>query len=218
MVFPEPFKHQPSAIASFNYTDIAEGTGITTYLLAQTSDENGHYQILTTKSIYSAESQAVNKGMEITATTSAASATKIIDKDFDLTAFNLPQRLRGTAVLNMAYQQASSVGGNTQGYVIARIVNATTGVTLVSTQTDTVQTTATKNYWLTIPLVIPLSTTQFKKGETLRLTVECWGLTPSGTIRQTIGCDPQGRDGDYILAANGLSTKSTLDVPFDLDL
>ena len=91
MAFEGPYP-QPAEqlIASYNYIDVAEGTGIINYYGIITS-EGGR---LTTNPLYSTVVQT--KGSKITGT----SWGKSIDKDFDLD-LNLPQNVKGTMLINV---------------------------------------------------------------------------------------------------------------------
>lgn len=219
MPVPKIYRKQGErAITSYAYTELADGTGFVIYNLAQTSTTAGNKQILTTKTIYSGASQTNETPMEITDAGASGTFTKRIDKDFDLTAFNSPRMIRGTAVLNLSFRQNSSAGTG-ESYIIAkaRKLAGATETEIASAQTITTLTnTSAKNYWHAIPIVIPL--TPFKKGEIFRLTIEVWPKVGTGTNRVTFGCDPMARDGSYITAANNLTTKSTFHLPFNIDI
>lgn len=207
MPLNKPFQHQPSSITSYDWTDI-DNTGVISFYLAQTKTSTGTEQILTKSLLYSEEKDE-------TGTTAAATATLIIDKDFDLTSFNTPTTLRGTAILNISALYYTDTG-NMNGYLIAKLRkwDGTTETEIASAQSVTSIPTAGIAGMIDtihcIPIVIPK--THFKKGETLRLTIEAWGLTSSGTCRITIGTDPQNRGGVYISGP-----KSILNTPFDTD-
>ncbi len=221
MPLNKPFQHQPSAIASYSFTDIADRTGVVSFNLAQTSTSAGNKQILTTQVIYSGASASNETPMEISDSNTGTTFTERIDKDFDLTSFNSPVTIRGTSTLNLSFRQsAGSFDG--QSYIIAKIrkvplVGAEIEIASAQTITTLNAPSAVKNYWHAIPIIIPL--TSFKKGEIFRLTIGVWSkVASSGTIICAFGTDPKARDGPNVNVANDLTTNSTFDLPFNIDL
>ena len=220
---PKVYRKTPErSLTSFNFTDIVDGTGFVNLFLAQVEDEDSRDAILTPIIIDSAESQNAEgaAAVEINGSTASVSFVKVTDKDFDLTAFNLPRTIRGTALLNMGFALTTSTGTG-QSFIVAKIRkwDGSTETELISGQTVTLLVAgADKFNNIGMTLVIPK--TQFKKGETLRLTIEVWAKSEGGGTTQAIfGADPAGTDGTFIKAANeGLSTKSTLNLPFNIDL
>lgn len=220
MAFSEPYKHQPSAIVSFNFTDVASGTGVVKFYGYSVYSTSETYQ-LGTAQIFSntIEHAAVSKIGGVT-------FTKGIDIDFDLTAFNSPSILRGTALVNFTYRLNTTdpVSADARAYPVVNISkwDGTTETILVSGQGETITLAAAQtNYKIAnVDLLIPK--TQFKKGETLRVTVEIWYRTKTGeNANITFGFDPQNRDGTLIIPSTddpASTTKMEAYIPFDIDI
>lgn len=195
-------------VASFDFTDIASGTGFQQYFLAQPKVDTTVSQILENNTIYSSVIEAI-------VSTASATFVKAGDLDFDLSAFNLTQTIRGTAVANIS-QLVSSSSGEGQMYLIIKVRkwDGSTETDLATAQTDTVTGTAgvgTGESITCVPLVI--AETTFNEGDILRVTVEIWAKC-AGTATCYVGCDPQNRDGTVITSALGLITKSNILIPY----
>ena len=184
-------KSGEGAIASYNYTDVADGTGVIVFyaIISQTSG-SVDYHLVTDSSLYS---DAVDIGGDV-------------DLDFDLTAFNLPRKVKGTAYVSIGLEAVGA--GNT--------IYATVQLRHVRGGTETNITSAIASHTLTneanmmfIPL--PITATHFKKDDILRLNVT---TTTSGTAG--FGVDPANRASATY--ANLDSRQLKVLVPFQLDL
>lgn len=200
MTLPQtlPIPSEPS-IASYNYTDIASGIGYVVYYGAK--GDNGEY-FLTTNKIYSEE---IATFTEDTATTQTP--TKWIDLDFDVT-FNLPRNIKGDVIANIpmgcSADQATSY--TEKFYVIVKVIHydGTTETEIGSgTSIETSLSLATggtafaaRTHLIKANIA---NIKHFKKGETLRLTVEGWFYNTAGTVNVTtiLGHDPMGRTLDF---------------------
>jgi len=214
-------------IATYNYTDIADGTGVQTLYGFVYSNSAGTSVYVLTSSItqeYSTEEAQIETDAVITGL--SAVYVKELDLDFDLKPFNLPRNLRGVAQVNCCMRQSSANGQTSNAYVVARVRkwDGTTETEIASGQSYTIATTSTivKKRILTIPITIPKGT-HFKKGEILRVTLECWGNNPTGggSCGLTLGHDFENRDGALILPSTDdprTMTKVIFKIPFDLDL
>lgn len=204
---------QPPAIANatYNYVDVADGTGVTIFYGAAVN--SGSYgitpsYILTPKVIYSAFRE----------TTGATTPDTI---DFDLTPFNSPRYALGTAeVTYCAYAGAST--HMTSAFEIYKW-DGTSAVSIspcISGATITGSSGATDNTHARINHVsLPLTPTQFVKGDVLRLRFTKKTIT--GTATTLIGIDPKNRDGNFIKPSTNPISGSLvlqLDMPFRLDL
>ena len=91
VAFPIPGE---SAIASYSYTDIAEGTGVVSFYGAETYDTTASTKyILTTNSIISNNPEIISPNGNY---------------DFDLTPFNMPKTIKGTAYFSVGMYEGSS--------------------------------------------------------------------------------------------------------------
>jgi len=206
---------QETAIASYDYTDIAAGTGNILFYGAATTITGSSTDYKLTESPFICDPVKTKEGV-----TQANTAKKEIDVDFDLTEFNLPRTIKGEAILSMALS-LEETAHNVKGYVIAKIRkwDGTTETDIVTAQSaeETSSGGTWEDFQVTIPLTIP--ETHFKKGETLRLTIEGWaygvGGAPAGNIE--IWHDATDTDGDG--EASGVSsTALKLFCPFEIDL
>lgn len=217
--FPIPSE---SSIASYNWTDIAEGTGIVKFYGFVVEDSTGISYKLSTNPFYSGggidavETEAIR--------TSEISFTKIIDLDFDLSPFNLPQTIKGTATINYMHFCDGTTGGGSIGgesYIIFKLKK--NDVEIASVQSDTFVIALAegdvgeiKCVQITVPL------TPFKKGDVLRITVEIWAKRVEANAPYIVfGHDPQNRDGTKIKPSSDDPTSMTkfeVFIPFKLDL
>lgn len=148
---PQTFQAQSNAIASYNYTDIAEGTGVSVFYLCSVSTSSGLDYVLTQNT------------MPGVATTGTASTSYI---DFDLTPFNAARTIKG-----VAYVAGEGVcGAGAQDFqVIAKIVHydgTTETVIGAETNSETIRSGELYN--------IPFSLTEkrFKRGDILRVKLK----------------------------------------------
>lgn len=210
------------AIASFDFEDIAEGTGVISFEAFKTTDSTGTDEHLAseTTDIYST---LIEEGGAPVITTSF---TKEFDVDYDLTQFNLPKDIQGTGVIRFSfYLERLGGGGTVDAYIIARIRkwDGTTETEVASVQTATTQVGAAANTTTNVLMNITIPRTHYKKGDTLRLTMEGW---MKGSVaddnRFFWGVDPQNRDGTYLRpsgdASGNETTRLIIKIPFAIDL
>ena len=225
MALNQPYLHPPSAIASYDYVDIAEGTGIVVFYGSVTKNNAATNYYLTTTKTYS--------GVIVpSATPAGTSYTKLIDADFDV-VFNTPKLVKGKAYLSVTQGAVCQSGTTGVGvYLVATLkhYDGTTETTLGSAQTSTafVSTPGSGATSKSISFVFDIaSTQQFKANDTLRLTLECWGkkaADASGNNQAGFGADPMDRNDDSVGATHFkviLDTDTTilqLNVPFRVDL
>lgn len=209
MALSQKYLHTPSAIASYNYTDLAQNTGVTLF-----------YALNDNSITFLSQNAMYSQAIEITSSTyNSDTYVKVLDADFDLTVFNAPAIVRGTARATLCFKNKAVVttGANTLAYITLRIMK---GATQVGTgDSSTLGTNA-----LGIKTIsIPLTQTSFKVGDALRLTVEGWGKRTAGadTGKIILGIDPMNRDGVEINPSTDdpeTTTQLKVWVPFHLDL
>ena len=207
--FPLPSE---SAVASYNYTDIAEGTGVTMFYLAATHGDN----ILTPNQIYS-EVIEHSTGAHILTT----DFVKNMDVDYDLSAFNSPRTVKGTAYINFTgHIWKSGTAVVTAKFTIkVRKWDGTTETEIGNA--TTAEITDAAGYKLTA-LAIPLTQTHFAIGDILRVTIEGYDkeAAPDSTNILIVGQDPMNRDGTYIIPStdNPVSiTQAKIWIPFKIE-
>jgi hypothetical protein len=211
-----PIRFRKSAepsIASYNWTDVSEGTGIVKYYLFHTQEETTDQYGLTTQTLYSNYPTTA-------ATANNTSFTKELDLDFDL-VFNKPQIVKGYGWANIFVQTSStSATGSADIYVIVKVVHydGSTETILDSVRGDTKEdrgvSGSTKRYhW---GLKFDLTSGQnYKKGDTLRITVEVWVKMVAGEdTLVSLTHDPINSGGDV----DNYPSSSTVLIPYNLDL
>jgi hypothetical protein len=203
-MLPQVYQSQSSAIASYNYSDLAENTGVKMFYLAVADDGVG---IITQNQVYSDYIEQAGAG-------SSATYEKILDNDYDLSAFNAPQMIRGTALFTYSYY------GTPESYVYTKILIRKWDGT---TETEIANGTSVERHHSPhielLKIAIPL--TVFKVGEQLRITVELYLKTAAGPDQAGYGTDPMNRDGTYVVPSTDVPTSTSTFkcwIPFNLDL
>ncbi len=194
-------------IVTYDWKDNANGTGIQTLYFAQYKDN-------TAVGYFLAENTTIYSYTEEFALDAYSGSNS--DINYDLTTFNTPRTIRGTAVLNIPWHSGSDGLGNTATlYFIVKIRkwNSTT-----STETEIVSaTTETKTIshagggsrdggYFCLTLDVP--ETLFAEGETLRVTLEAYPVN-GAQIHSFHGCDPANRQ-----AAGVADTRGSITIPF----
>ena len=193
-------KSGEGSIASYTFTDIAEGTGVVKFYGAVTNAPAAAY-MLAANPEYSSD---IELDLQDAGTTTL---------NFDLAPFNLPKILTGTAYFSCGLYCGSL---NDSVKVMVQLKKVSASTTDVSSEiTSETYTGVTPDFGMVL-LPLPLTKTHFKKGDILRLVVKFVKTGANATAY--MGYDPIGRDGAQITAARGLTSQLTINVPFDLDL
>lgn len=188
-----------NAIASYDYTDIAEGTGVIDFLGFTTVISGATLRHLGTKTVYSANIEPI-----------FATATTY---NFDLTTFNYPKIAKGTAYIGFSRYWAGTINHKLNIYFTIQKVSEGIATNIGSVQTA--EFTSDGNPSIAHYLLnASLTTTHFKRGDILRLTI--YAVHPSGTLY--IGTDPANRDGSLVTPAATYPTKLEVYIPFKIDL
>ena len=211
-----------NALASYDYYDIDEGVGYVVYYGAKGTDE----YLVVKNPIYS------NVIVSEVRINDLAAATKKLDIDFDIT-FNLPKIVKGKAFVTFSQGANVFTSGKIQYiYEIVRIRkwDGATETEIANNQGDTIQTPAGTGAWMTTPktktecIEVDVPQTHFKKGETLRITMELWAQNDGVADGWAgFGHDPKDRDEDstemtHPLIANAYTTIMEIHIPFKLAL
>lgn len=227
MVLNKKFQTQPTALASYNYTDIASGTGIVDFYAGKTVDLHR----LSNISFYS----------DVVMTTYASASqlsdwTTAWDLDFDV-EFIVPTTIGGktVCVVPLGIYQVSPHGfARLRNTVTVKHVTATGTETTLATNLGTgiplFAETATKYAYCLDSVDLNITQTQFKAGETLRLTMLGQAKQESPDAQSfvyLIAHDPKGRakmyDGDEtagreVYTFGTAPTTLIFQVPLKLDL
>lgn len=216
MVVKVKFRKSPPFLVSYNWIDIADGTGVIQFY-AFTSEDTS-----TIDHHLSAQVLTPSIG-NTTGNTTDADWTLQEDIDFDLTTFNITKTIEGTAVVNFPLLARGTGSGSfgSQVYVIVKIRkwDGTTETDLATAQTDMRATGTSASNRASINLQMPITKTVFNRGDTLRLTIEIWARRVGGSLSIAIwevGHDPLNRDqGDFVAA--DYPTPMILSIPFKIE-
>jgi len=162
-------------IQSYNYLDLAEGTGVVRYQLFATKDSAA------TEFIIIPDSQTadiITKDGSSTGTTASSTFVQVIDQDFDMSAYNFPRNVRGKVYLQFRHSLDGAGATSCEGYSIIKIMNGATE--LGSVQTSTIILTEAGPLAEDEMCMIELSEKHFKKGENLTVTIESWAKAIGG--------------------------------------
>ncbi len=207
-----------AAIASYDYTDIAEGTGVSLFYAFYAVD-TALIPRMSTTAHYS------QTGKEYTYGGKSGGMAVVYDETFESKAFNLPRSIKGTAIFRIPYTYAAAVSDQDLAGQVTITVYTYDG----STQTQVATITALKNkpgtgkdvHDNTIELIIPK--TLIKKGWTLRVRVQLSLANEGGDERSApwiIGHDPKDAEHSYVGNSTATITHSQMlfYIPFDLNL
>lgn len=158
-------------IQSYNYLDLAEGTGTVKYQLCNTTDSVAEDRNIIAHSLitdmFSDELESSGTGV------AELAFTKVMDIDFDMSVFNYPRSIRGRTYFQFEWGANRTAGGSAaEAYVIIKVKNGATLIASVQTETQSFDSDDYAGH--AVMLYVDISTTHFKKGEQLRITAEGW--------------------------------------------
>lgn len=211
---PQPFgTTTPEALANYNYQDIASATGITNFYGTAASNSIVASYSLVENAVYSYPPGTMNQVAD-----NSGVLTLTVDKDFDL-VFNRSIIIKGDAVISVPH---SIIGGSAtktsqiQCYVskwdgtTETVLCQGSGANLVSTTTALAERVS--------PIKVTIPQTKFKRGDTLRLTVQGWYANGGGGTAASFALfhDPKGQTIPEMSSA--ISTILTFPVPQRIDI
>ena len=204
MVLKKKFQSKESAIAAYDYTDIASGEGVVQFMGMKVATGAATYDYIMT----------TNAGAY--SSTYGWSALDGFNEDFDVT-FNKPQTIKGDLYLNVPLALYVT-GGTITALIDSTIIHydGTTETTIGAKTLSPNEIIDTADTWLNpvISLKFGIANTHFKIGDTLRVNLS--GSHSGGTA-------PQGRIG-YSPVGNQASTtfvttqRLNVFVPFRIDI
>lgn len=202
-LIPNTFPEPPQPIASFNFTDIADGSGNVLFLGLATEDTGGvGYHLVSTTT----PSTPIVTGRSSQGTTTI---------DFDSTVFNLPRTAKGTATFS-AYMGAT-VGEDVKLAVTIIHVDADDNETVIGTElTSATYTSQSGTEAEAVSLRFVLTEKRFKRGDKIRLRVKLTQVNAAGASE--VGHDPGEEDGTFIQSSQGTTTKMELIMPFRIPI
>jgi len=215
MSLNKPFQHAPSAIASYNYTDISSGTGITDFYAGQAALSGSSVSyILSNVAFYSNSVATANY------TGTDGTYTEKFDIDFDV-VINRPFRIGGIVMANIPMKcqhEAGSAGASADFYVIVKLRkwDGTTETEIASNTTKNVNTSVGVTTYDISAVYLNIPETNFKKGETLRLsTIGYASRTQDGNYNVQMAYDPKNRAIGW--DASGSPSSLIVQIPQKLD-
>jgi len=214
MGVPNIYRKSPSAVASYDYFDIASGTGIKTFYAGDVNstvaNTAGEY-ILQPNQFYS----------DVGATTIASTSTA--DVDFDV-VLNRPLNVKGDCSVNVPLLLVDDNGAGNEDITVTAKLRKWDGTTETEIASDTAihGGNPDQNDGMTLMYCIKFSISSvvhFKKGETLRLTIQT--SAPDSDHHAVLGHDPMGRltvDDTTGTDAWETTTALTLNLPIVVDV
>ncbi len=211
----------PTAIASYNYTDVEDNTGVVIYYPFKGSDASAQINMMSAQADYTEEKgQGGDRD---------GAVAEVMDIKFESGAFNVTRNVRGTALFRLpwGYTPKNSDEDLAGSWVITVYKYDGSTETSIATVTSRTYTTATGvqipyNSVSMIELVLPK--TNIAVGDVLRVRLQLSvGRTvgTAGASAWAVGYDPK----DTSFAFVGASKTMTLNdpqmaffIPFDLDL
>ncbi len=210
------------AVASYDYTDIAEGTGNINFYLAVSAKSGPAYSYhLTKDTSFNSWGSRIGTFTGNTITFQRGATTTYT---FNLIPFNLSKYIKGTALVNLFHLIYSSIATGIGLYVVATIyhVDADANATSLGTATsNTAIGTDTADTGVGVfSLPITLTQKHFKRGEYIRLVVAGTSTDPGGSGISFIGVDPANSTytSDGAGPRNIFKTSSFVRIPFRIDL
>ncbi len=220
------FQAQNPAIASYDWTDIADSTGKVLFYFLKTEDSSAESLILSDQAINSNFNFRAGTG-EIRLDSAETSAEAVsfpsgntTTHSFTLGPFNTPKTLKGTAYTNLKVLFDSS--SDTLAKIVLTITLKKGDDTIVTKDSPDFTNSsigdklfnACWNTDLTIPR------THFKKGESLTIEIKGVATSSSGNQRYYLCLSPLQREMYIVLTSQGTSTEtdSFIYIPFDIEL
>lgn len=216
-----------NAIASYDSTDLAEGTGIVKYygFATKTSGAALSYH-LTTQALRSSYGNLTNDITEESKSSADDGTTdgfsNVSSWNFDLSEYNLPQTIKGTVIINHSIMALETDASRAYGYFKFKVINydGTTENLLAlgdSELVDAGDSTYQEKKTCCIPIEVPR--THFKRGDILRVKVMAYMQHVSGgnTTRLHMPHSPQNTNTTNFTASS-YPTKFEAYVPYEIDL
>lgn len=201
-----PFPPGRDILANFAWIDLVTATGFVVFDGINAEDSGGNNYILNT-STNSTLMTPTKENDGAYPTSLVTLAINGLDLDFDSSIFQLPRTIEGTALVRISSAFHVSTASNSVITVRIRKWDGSSEVTLGSESTITEELTSGEEFGHV--LQIPISRTLFKKGDTLRLTVE---VATSGTFQ--LAHNPRDTAIRNFSAGN---SRLSIALPFKLD-
>ena len=208
-------------IQTYQYTDIAAGTGMVEYYLGETNNSGTP---ASHANLYMSDHKFYSTHVLTGAKSFSGAYTRLIERTADI-EFNLPRVMKGNALVNVPLGMYVNVAPGCNSYVYAYVKKVSdAGVTDIAHSSGAIVTAgvALATYTrVNSAISIPIPQTHFKRGDSLRLLLEVWSST-TGNSDVFIGHDPQNRaatEEEWGTKTFGTQPSIlTFTVPFKIDL
>lgn len=206
MALPEKYLDtlQP-VVASYNFADVDEGTGITKYYGFTSEQSTGEVYNLTTQQPYSyrvnvSGSLGTNVAFSGSFNTGAMSRTRIV---------------KGTAIINMTWRVTNSSGSNNNfPFVELRKYDGST-YTKFAEVSGSIASSASGTFFTTALRIANIPATLIKPGEQVSVNVGICGADAGSSPKGIIACDPQNRD-PGVGAGNYATSNLICNIPYQI--
>lgn len=208
------------ALANYDYTDIAEGTGVQIFYLGRSLSNGVSGAHLRVNKFYS---YPVATGVNFDA---SGAWLKTHEIDFDV-QFNMPKIIKGTAIANISYGVRRVTNHDYYTYLktILKKVDGATVTTLATASGAILWKDTVGDYAYGMSAInMDVAQTHFKKADKLRLTTEqwCWNGNPgAGIIFNSdffIAHDPMNRASGSTYIFGTEPSISQILVPFKIEI
>jgi hypothetical protein len=194
--FPLPAEN---VISTYQYNDIADGTGIVNFYFYKASDKDGDVYKLGTEVVPSEEIEVLLQN----------DAPKTYT--FYSGQFNTPRILKGNIIITWSQRATGNGANDTTSWKVYHY-DGSTSTQIGDTYSFTTNDNADK------VAIIPITTeVNFKIGDSIKVEL----LLSGGTAGRTTawGIDPEDRDGTYVIPSTQQShTASTIRIPFKIEV
>lgn len=221
-------------LATYDYFDIAEGTGVKTFYCAATSSYAISASGVTTdfaSGVLTTDSTLLSGNTHYDATASSyqpwetaaggfttLAAWNIAITKWFTTTFNLPKNIKGTIRVNAGYRGRTTTTNRSGRYYLEatfykNLVQFAAASGAQAFFKSSIALDQSGTFLLDVPVT---SVIHFKKGDVLSVKIDVWCYPENSNNFVTLGHDPAGRDPSAVYP--NTSTKLRVDIPFRLGL
>jgi hypothetical protein len=238
MPIPSVYRRaQEGAVASYDWTDIASGSGMITFYLGGLKNNSG-FQYYMNENVFIPQSAPNTANFHITGAyyrvqTTNDTATKLIDLTFETNQFNRPRIIEGDVLFEIpCSSQYKTNTRATEHYIICILskVSSGTTTTLLTSTSSTVAPGVDTAFTDYLSWKDNLSQTNLKIGDTLKLNVQVWGRRSDGeseNVAFMLGHNPLneataaiggGTEGIERVSLIDGKSQARISIPFKIDL
>jgi hypothetical protein len=205
------FTHRPTINANYDWIDLVSATGqILFYGLNAVDSVGDNYTLIPSDAVQSVYGADLATTVAVTKTQVTGNSGTSFDKDFDLSAFQLPRTIEGTGLVRVSLRAS---GVQVDGIVITALLRKWDGATeteVASISSDTFALGAGSETSRTLKLTIPR--THYKKDEQIRLTIR---VATTDNDVYLVAHSPQ--DAALTGAFSAANSRLAVVIPFKLD-